>query len=139
MYSRIIPTLPYSNEIEIGGALLSKIHQTRRPAAPWSSSMIFEPFNSDEHLGFMDMLQNPTKHKSREERLEERKEKLAQMGIETGDIEEQQIEDSEIQNKPKTTIKPVKTKPVLEKNVPKKQTKETIEQDFDSYGFKVRS
>ena len=27
MYSRIIPILPYLNEVEIGGALLSKIHQ----------------------------------------------------------------------------------------------------------------
>ena len=72
----------------------------------------------------MDMLQNPTKHESREEI---RKKKLAAIGVDVNDIEAQQIEDSALPNK---------IPPALSKPKPKPKVQD-VESTFKEYGFKV--
>ena len=72
----------------------------------------------------MDMLQNPTKHQSREEI---RKQKLADIGVDVNDIEAQQIEDSALPNK---------LPPALSKPKPKPKIHD-VESTFKEYGFKV--
>ena len=87
--------------------------------------MILDPTFLDEHLEFMDMLQNPTKHQSREEI---RKQKLADIGVDVNDIEAQQIEDSALPNK---------IPPALSKPKPKPKVQD-VESTFKEYGFKVK-
>ena len=70
------------------------------------------------------MLQNPTKHQSREEI---RKQKLADIGVDVNDIEAQQIEDSALPNK---------IPPALSKQKPKPKVQD-VESTFKEYGFKV--
>lgn len=59
-------------------------------------------FVYDEHLQFMEILQNPTKHLSR---TEQRRRKLIAIGVEAEDIIDQDIEDDAIDNKAKKTPK----------------------------------
>jgi len=56
----------------------------------------------DEHMNFMDILQNPTKHMSQ---VEKRYKKLGEIGIEVGDIEAMPVEDSDV------TLQPIKKPP----------------------------
>ena len=83
-------------------------------------------FVYDEHLQFMEILQNPTKHMSR---AEQRKQKLIDIGVDGEDIVDQVVEDSEIvedkKKMPKKLPKPV----VAEKKDPK--------QAFAELGFQV--
>ena len=72
----------------------------------------------------MDMLQNPTKHQSREEI---RKQKLADIGVDVNDIEAQQIEDSALPNKIPPALSKQKQKPKVQ----------DVESTFKEYGFKV--
>ena len=74
--------------------------------------------SSGEHLEFMDMLQNPTKHMSR---TEQRKLKLKEIGVAVDDIEAQIEEDTEMSLRPKT----------------KQKEKPKAESTFKNYGFEV--
>ena len=71
-----------------------------------------------EHLEFMDMLQNPTKHMSR---TEQRKLKLKEIGVAVDDIEAQIEEDTEISLRPKN----------------KQKDKPKAESTFKNYEFEV--
>jgi hypothetical protein len=82
----------------------------------------------DEHMEFMEMLQNPTKHMSR---VEKRKEQLKSIGVAIDDIVEQEAEDAEIDNK-KAKKKPEparKSEARIGKNDPKTT--------FAAFGFQV--
>ena len=72
----------------------------------------------------MDILSNPTKHKSR---VEIRKQKLADIGVNIDDIEDQEIEDLALPN--------IRS-PVFSKPNPNPKVKD-IETTFKEYGFKV--
>ena len=72
----------------------------------------------DEHMNFMDILQNPTKHMSQ---VEKRRKKLGEIGIEVGDIEAMPVEDSD------TNLQPIKKPP---KEIDANDT-------FPKYNFKV--
>ena len=74
----------------------------------------------DEHMNFMDILQNPTKHMSQ---VEKRRKKLGEIGIEVGDIEAMPVEDSD------TNLQPIKKPP---KEIDANDT-------FPKYNFKVIS
>lgn len=82
-------------------------------------------FVYDEHLAFMDILQNPTKHLSR---AEQRRQKLIKIGVEGDDIIDQAVEDSEFTNKKgKVHQKPGAKQPVIDPKV-----------EFEKLGFRVR-
>ena len=84
-------------------------------------------FVYDEHLAFMDILQNPTKHLSR---AEQRRRKLIEIGVEGDDIIDQAVEDSEFTaKKGKANLhKPGTKQPTIDPRV-----------EFEKLGFKVRS
>ena len=72
----------------------------------------------------MDILSDPTKHKSR---IEFRKQKLADIGVNVDDIEDQEIEDSALSNKGSPALSKLKPKPTIQ----------DVESTFKQYGFKV--
>ena len=72
----------------------------------------------------MELLSNPTKHKSK---VEFRKQKLANIGVNVDDIEDQEIEDLAIAKKRSPALPKLKPKPTIQ----------DVELTFEQYGFKV--